>query len=102
MSTDLVVSEVDVLHREHGQLVGTSRVAAVLHVACYREQLTGSHDVRRSVNHDLVRRLKRECFVLTQGQSVQGTVGRILETKFVRFKHIRWVIFKKLGDILKI
>jgi hypothetical protein len=37
--------------------------------------------MRCSINDNLIRRLKGQCFILTQGQSIQGTVWGILEQR---------------------
>lgn len=76
--SDLIVGQVDVFHGEQRQLVGPVRVAPVLHVAGDGEQLDGRHDVRRGVDHDLVRRLEADRVVFAQVERVQGTIRWVL------------------------
>lgn len=74
----LIVSQVHVLHGQHRQLVGSHRIATMFHVPCHGEQLAGGHDMRGSVNHDLISRLKRHRVVLGQCEGVQCAIRRIL------------------------
>lgn len=52
--TNLVVRQVYVLHRQHGEFVGAVGVTAMFHVSGDCEQLRRSHNVRRGVQNDLI------------------------------------------------
>lgn len=62
----LVVRQVHVLHRQHGQLIRAHWVAPVLHVPGHSKQLTGRHNVRCRVNDNLVRSLEGHRIILGQ------------------------------------
>lgn len=83
--TDLVVRQMHVLHRQHGQFVRPVGVSAVFHVPGNGEQLGGRHDVRRGVQNDLIGRFERGRVVLAQRQRVQSAIRRVLRTQ-VRMK----------------
>jgi len=78
----LIVRQMHILHGQHCQLVRSCRITPVLHVSCNSKQLRGSHYMRCSINDDLIRCLKGQCFILTQGQSIQGTVWGILKQRY--------------------
>ena len=90
----LVVRDLHVLHGQQSQLLSSLRVAAVLHVPRDREQLGRGHGLGCSVDDDLVGRLERDRLVLTEGQSAQGTVGRILQCSNLIFSDL------SKGDLL--
>ena len=77
----LIVCQVHILHGQHCQFVCSCRITPVLHVSCNSKQLRGGHNMWRGINDDLIRCLKGQCFILTQGQSIQGTVWGILKQR---------------------